>query len=96
MRTVVPNDGRPNGAKGDSPGQAKRRPGTSATNHPHHPVGVEPTRPSNDVSMLRRADWVGNRAYVSPLQGFAMLLRVRTQGGAALYPGLSPCAPLGL
>ena len=52
-------------------------------------------RPSTDVSMVRRADWIGNRAHVSPLQGFAMLLRVRTQGGAALYPGLSPCAPLG-
>ena len=95
MRTVVPNDDRPNGAQGDSPGQAERRPGTCGANHPVHPVGVEPMRPSTDVSMVRRADWIGNRAHVSPLQGFAMLLRVHTQGGAALYPGLSHYAPLG-
>ena len=37
----------------------------------------------------------GNHAKVSPLQGFANRRGVCTQGGAALYPGLSPCAPLG-
>ena len=37
----------------------------------------------------------GNHAKVSTLQGFANRWGVLTQGGAALYPGLSPQAPLG-
>ena len=80
----------PTGRKGIAQGKAKRRPG----------IGVPETTQALKGRNRRR---VNQCAHVSPFQGFGELGRrptqgdgvrprvaLRTQGGAALYPGLSP------
>jgi len=85
----------PTGRKVIAQGKAKRRPGirvheTTQALKGRNPTARKPMR------------------YVSPFQGFGELERrgtqrdgvrprvaLRTQGGAALYPGLSHYAPLG-
>ena len=72
----------PTGRKGIAQGKAKRRPGFRDVINIASPEREEPAvRKSCDD--------------VSPFQGFGELGRRTTQGGAALYPGLSHYAPLG-
>ena len=72
----------PTGRKGIAQGKAKRRPGIRDVINIASPERAEPAaRKSCDD--------------VSPFQGFGELGRRTTQGGAALYPGLSHYAPLG-
>jgi hypothetical protein len=72
----------PTGRKGIAQGKAKRRPGFRDVINIASPERAEPAvRKSCDD--------------ISPFQGFGELGWRTTQGGAALYPGLSHYAPLG-